>query len=188
MEHLKSLRSSCAVLLVLTLWLSPASGYAQKVGTQSDDRLREEEEIRAVVLRAQMMDWAQSGDKSETKANGKSDKKIANELNFKTFFVSDEDKDPSPTLLAKLADVPRVLKPVSKSETARTARWPVVDKKTHEHGIIFYVNKIHWDDSESVRVDSGYHCNGLCGAGITFSLKRVDGKWVIRKRATNWNS
>jgi hypothetical protein len=90
--------------------------------------------------------------------------------------------------MLKLANVPRVLKPVSESEIAKAVRMPVVDKKTHERGIIFYVDKIHWNLDSSVKVDGGYHCNGLCAAGVTFSVKRVDGSWIIKKSAMNWIS
>lgn len=184
---LKVFNLSCVAGLTLALCSGPVFAFRQQLATQAS-KSAEEEEIRAVVLRAQMMDWAKGGDKSEAEAKDKSDKEIAKQLNFKTFFISVEGKDPSAGLMLKLADVPRVLKPASACEIAKVVKMPVVDKKTRKRGIIFSVDKIRWSTENSVKVDGGYHCDGLCGAGITFSLERVNSKWTITKSAMNWIS
>jgi hypothetical protein len=187
MNFQNAVRTGCAVSLTIILGSSQVIAVRQRAASKID-RSSDEEEIRAVVLRSQMMEWAQGGDKSEKEAKDATDKEVSEQLNFKTFYVSVEGKDPSPGLMLKLANVPRVLKPVSESEIAKAVRMPVVDKKTHERGIIFYVDKIHWNLDSSVKVDGGYHCNGLCAAGVTFSVKRVDGSWIIKKSAMNWIS
>jgi hypothetical protein len=65
---------------------------------------------------------------------------------------------------------------------------PVVDKSSGERGIIFSADKVHWRGKDSAEVEGGYHCNGLCGAGFRFRLKREKGEWVILSSKMEWVS
>jgi hypothetical protein len=65
---------------------------------------------------------------------------------------------------------------------------PVVDKSYGERGIIFSADKVHWRSKGSAEVEGGYHCNGLCGAGLRFRVKRQHGKWVVMSSKMEWIS
>ncbi len=139
-------------------------------------------------MRKQMLEWARGGDHGESEAKTKTEKEIAHYLNFRTFYISVGKEDPSDDFLKRFADVPRTVKKRSESEVSKEERMPVVDKKTHKRGIIFYVDSIKWLSDATVEVEGGYHCDGLCGAGITFKLGFADGKWVVKGQGTNWIS
>ena len=64
----------------------------------------------------------------------------------------------------------------------------VIDKSTHQFGIIFWADSIHWLAQDSAEVEGGYRCNGLCGAGITFVVKRENNKWVVKSKKAKWIS
>ena len=63
-----------------------------------------------------------------------------------------------------------------------------IDKKTGRPAIKVFVGKIGWLNEQSVEVGGGYHCGGLCAAGITYELKRKDGKWAILSEEMRWIS
>jgi hypothetical protein len=151
-------------------------------------RAAAEDDIREIVLRRQMTEWAHEGDKSQQEAKSESEKQIANDLNFAVFFISVEEKDPSESFLKRFSDIPRKVKPVSGSKIAEEVRRPVVDKENGRRAIIFYVDKIKWLGKSSAQVDAGYHCDGLCAVGITYKLKLSDGKWTIVSERMNWIS
>jgi hypothetical protein len=151
-------------------------------------RQQQEDDIREAVLRKQMLEWARGGDKGESEAKTKTEKGIAHYLNFRTLYVSVGKKDPSDDFLKRFADIPRIVKKRSEAVVSKEERMPVVDKKTHERGIIFYVDSIRWLSDVSVEVEGGYHCDGLCGAGITFRLGLADGKWVVKDERMKWIS
>jgi hypothetical protein len=154
----------------------------------AEDKVAEEENIRLVVIRKQMEEWAQGADQSEAEAKDETEKCVAAELNFKVFFVSISDKDPSDKFIERLRDIPRIIKKVSASEISKAVRMPVVDKITRQRGIIFSADRIRWLGKNSVEVEGGYHCDGLCGAGITFRVGREKGKWVVISERVNWIS
>jgi len=147
-----------------------------------------EEEIREVVFRKEMLDWIHSADKAEAEAKTKSQKTAAPSLDFKVFLVSVDGKDPSDTLIKRLADIPRALKKTSSSSSSK--EWPmaVLDKGTGQRAITFRVGKIHWLSETSAEVDGGYHCGALCGIGITFTVNLLDGKWTLVKQQAKWIS
>jgi len=135
-----------------------------------------------------MEDWIKSSDKNEAEAKDDDDKAIAKRLNFKIFFVSVEGQDPSDEFMARFKDVPRIVKKLSGSEIGKVQRMPVVDKSSGERGIIFLANKVHWRSKDSADVEGGYHCNGLCGAGLRFRVKRKNGKWIVMSSKMEWVS
>jgi len=152
------------------------------------DRIAEEESIREAVIRKQMEDWITQGDDSEVKAKDETEKSIAKVLNFRVFFVSINNQDPSDTLVKGLQDIHRIVKKVSASEISKTQRTPVVDRVTGQRGIIFAADKIRWLRDDAVRVEGGYYCDGLCAAGIVFEVGREGGKWVVKSKKLQWIS
>ncbi len=135
-----------------------------------------------------MQDWIRGGDRSEREAKDNSEKEIAHLLNFRFFFVSINGKDPSDDLIKRFGDIPRTIKKVSASEISKKQRMAVIDKATGARGIIFSADGIRWLDADSVEVEGGYHCDGLCGAGVTFKLRRENGKWVLKSAGMRWIS
>ena len=121
-------------------------------------------------------------------AKDASERQIAGALNFKDFYISIDGMDPPDDFLARFKDIPRTVMKVSSSEIDEQYRLTVVNKQTHKPGIIFYVEKLHWKSSTDVEIEGGYHCDGLCAAGITFHLKLVKGKWKIKSERMNWIS
>jgi len=158
---------------------------------QSQDRGTEhkadEQDIFALVIRNQMESWIRGGDKSEAEAKNDSDKRIANSLNFRVFFISIKGKDPSDSFMKRFDDIPRTIRKVSNEEPAKGPHTPV-DKTTHRAGIVFSADAIRWHGSDLADVEGGYYCGGRCAAGITFIVQREKGKWVIKDSHLNWIS
>jgi hypothetical protein len=102
--------------------------------------------------------------------------------------VSINGKDPSDDLVKRLQDIPRRIKKVSASEISKQWRMAVLDKGTGERGIIFRADAIRWVSEDAVEVEGGYHCDGLCGLGVIFTLRRQGGKWVISSERMLWIS
>jgi hypothetical protein len=151
-------------------------------------RLVEEEDIREAVIRKQMEDWITHGDKNEAMARHDIDKRIAKTFNFRVFFVSISNQDPSDALITRLQDIDRIVKRVSASEISKTQRTPVMDRVTGQRGIIFTAGKIRWLGQDSVQVQGGYYCDGLCAAEIVFEVSRQGGKWAVKKKKLQWIS
>jgi hypothetical protein len=170
----------CCVILTLT-----CAAFSQSPAV--DTRLADEQDIYAAVIRHQMQNWVSRGDKSEAETKTTSDRSIAKRLNFKIFFVSINGKDPSDEFINRFQDIPRSIRKLSSVEHSKTARTPL-DKTTHLTGIIFDVEKLRWLDRDSAEVNGGYYCGGLCAAGITFTVRRENGKWVVKSSQMNWIS
>jgi len=147
-----------------------------------------EEDIREAVLRSEMLSWAENGDKDEAEAKDESEKEIAHALNFKVFFIDTGAKEPSDEFLKRFHDIPRIVKRASSAQLRKVVRMPVVDKETGVRGIIFSADEIHWRGKHHVKVEGGYHCDGLCGAGITYDVRFKSGKWVVKHEKMNWIS
>jgi hypothetical protein len=170
-------------LLALAVLLSPA--FCQRPAT--DTQLADEQDICAVVIRHQMEEWVREGEKNAAEAKTEDDKAIAQRLNFEIFFVSIEGKDPSDDFISRFRDIPRTIKKASSEEPGKGPHTPV-DKSTHHTGIVFSVDSIQWLGKDSTKVEGGYYCGGLCAAGITFRVKRENGKWIIKNSGMNWIS
>src|SRR5262245_46089903 len=133
------------VPLYLSLLCSVAlSLFSAQALKDSKLRATAEDDIREVILKRQMMEWATSGDKNEKEAKTKTDRDIAHRLNFQIFFVEVEKKDPSEAFLKRFSEVPRIVKGVSESTVGKQWRMAVIDKRTGQPGIRFYVDKVVW--------------------------------------------
>jgi len=151
-------------------------------------RAAQENDIREVVLRYQMLSWSSDGDRIENNAANDGDKAIARRLNSRVYFLSLQGKDPTDEFLKRFQDIPRTIKKAS--EGKQTKRFPgwVVDKKTKQPGIVFSANEIRWTKDDEVEVEGGYHCGGLCAAGDVFTIAFSDGKWKVLSVRMKWIS
>ena len=177
-------KNQLVVGIVLAIALIIVQGLAQDV---SANRKADEEDIYALVLRSQMEEWIRGGDKSEAEAKDASDKAIAKRLNFIVFFVSINGGDPSDAFMKRFDDLPRTIRKASSEVPDKGPHTPV-DKSTGKTGIVFEAEKLQWRSNDMVKVEGGYYCGGLCAAGITFTVKRENGRWVIKGSRMNWIS
>ena len=176
-------------VVILLGFLFLLSGAVKSQGSPDVvTRAASEEDIREAVLRYQMEDWIRTVDKDESEAKNQADKEAAQHYNFKIFFVEISGNDPTDDLMKRFVGVPRIVKKASNSETHKTAGMPVVDKESQERGIIFSADDIRWLGKNHVKVEGGYHCDGLCGASYTFDMRLEKGKWIVRKARMNWIS
>lgn len=175
----RALISFCCIILLLYV-----TGFSCQIGAQ-ESKSAQEDDIREAVLRFQMQNWIRDAEKDIAEASDSADKEIAENLNFKVFFISINEKDPSHEFLGRFPDIPRSLKKASASETDEKHRFKVLDKETHQFGIIFSADRIRWLRRDLVEVEGGYYCDGLCAADITFRLRLLNGKWTIKRKRIN---
>ncbi len=179
----KELRTVATMTTLLAFLLCPA--FSQ--GPAVDAKVRDEQDIYAAVIRHQMEEWVGGGDKSEAEAKNDNERSVAKILNFKVFFVSLNGKDPSDEFINRFRDVPRSIRKVSSAERSKSGRRPL-DKTTHLTGIVFDAEDLRWLDKDSAEVKGGYYCGGLCASGITFTVRRENGEWVVKTSHMNWIS
>jgi hypothetical protein len=182
-KEIRNQRPANRGLLALVLLLSP--GFCQ--GPAIDTKVGDEQDVYAAVIRHQMEEWVKQGEKSVAEAKDEDEKLIAKRLNFEIFFVSIEGKDPSDDFINRFRDIPRTIKKASSEEPNKGPHTPV-DKSTHRTGIIFSAHTIRWLGRDSAEVEGGYYCGGLCAAGITFKVKRENGKWSVKGSHMKWIS
>lgn len=149
------------------------------------ERAAQEDEIRAAVLRYQMMRWFTQGDRAEREARNESERRLARGLNFRFYFISINGQDPSNDFVKRFQDLPRQIKKVSRCNQKKRYLGSVVDKDTKQNGIIFSADSIRWLGPDQVEVDGGYHCGNLCGGGEVFSMQLQSGKWVVTETLTS---
>jgi hypothetical protein len=175
--QLKSLRTLTTLLLSLAL-LSTCMHGQSKAGPA--ERIVQETQIREAVIRFQMEDWWQSMDKYSGQARKDWEKETAKELNYKVYFIRINGKDPSDQFLNRFSNIPRVVKKASEAQMKASGSAGVLDRQTHETGIIFSANAIRWLGSDSVEVDGGYYCGGRCASARTFAVQLKTGKWTAK--------
>lgn len=176
-------KQTAVCLLAIALLLSVA--FCQT--PSADTKLADKQDVYSAVIRHQMEEWVKEGEKNAAEAKTEDDKAIAQRLNFEIFFVSVEGKDPTDDFIDRFRDIPRTIKKASSEEPNKGPHTPV-DKSTHRTGIIFSADTIRWLSDNSAEVKGGYYCGGLCAAGITFKVKRENGKWIIKNSHMNWIS
>jgi hypothetical protein len=165
------------------------SGAAKTQGRpDAVTRAASEEDIRKAVLRYQMEDWIRTIDKDEAEAKNQADKEAAQHYNFRIFLVEISGKDPTEDLMKRFAGIPRIVRRACNSETRKTVGMQVVDRESQERGIIFRADDIRWLGKNHVKIEDGYHYDGLCGAGYTFDMRFERGKWMVRRARMKWIS
>ena len=139
-----------------------------------------EDDIREVVLRYQMARWAAGSDKVVKGAADPIGKAVAAASYYRVFFISaNNDEDPSDDFMKRFEKFPIRVEKISQSELDKKTGNAVVEKATGEKGIQFRVGKLTWNGSNSVEVEGGYFCNGLCASGETFKVRRKQGVWTV---------
>lgn len=182
-----SLACRCIRVTFAIFVLSLCSPAAAAQSAKEKLKFASEDDIREAVLRYQMEGWTTNADAGEREATDKTDKEIAARLNFHVFFISINEKDPSDSFMERFKDFHRTVK---KASFSKVEGWrnTVVDKSTGEAGIIFNADKVLWRGPDSVEVEGGYFCDGLCASGETFKLRRKHGKWIVTGTKMHWIS
>jgi hypothetical protein len=183
MAQKASARRTGVYLLSLALLLRPVSSQSPA----ADSKRVDEQDIYAAVIRHQMEEWVKNGEKSVDEAKDEDRQSIAKRINSKIFFVSIAGKDPSDDFINRFHDIPRTIEKASSEEPNKGPHSPV-DKSTHRTGIIFSADTIRWLGEDSAELEGGYYCGGLCAAGITFEVKRENGKWSVKGSHLKWIS
>ena len=137
-----------------------------------------EEDIREAVIRTQIHEWDKIIESPEVKT-GKANQEI--------FFISINHKDPTDEFVRRFKDIPRIVKKLSSSKIVGRSL-AVVDRATGQPGRILSADRIHWLSNESVTVEGGYHCGGVCGGQITFTLQKQNNKWVVISSQTGFEA
>ena len=173
------------LMMALTLFVLATNAQAPE---DTAARAKQEDAIHEAVLRYQMQGWSSDGDKHEREATDPQERRIANRLNSRVYFLSVNKKDPSDEFLKRFQDFPRTIKKAS--EGMQTKKFPgwVVDKRTKQPGIIFSADEIRWIKEDQVEVDGGYHCGGLCAAGDVFAVRLEHGIWKVVEARMKWIS
>jgi len=81
--------------------------------------------------------------------------------------------------------IPRVVKKASEVQRLASGSAGVLDRQTHETGIIFSANAVRWLGSDSVEADGGYYCGGRCACACTFAVHLEAGKWIAKLLRVN---
>jgi hypothetical protein len=129
--------------------------------------------------------WWRKMDKYEGQARKDWEKETAKQLNYRVYFIRINGKDPSDQFVKQFEDIPRVVKKASEAQMRASGSAGVVDRLTHETGIIFSANAIRWLGSDSVEVEGGYFCGGRCAQASTFSVHQEAGKWTVKLLRVN---
>jgi hypothetical protein len=64
----------------------------------------------------------------------------------------------------------------------------VVDPVTGKKGVHFSIDEMVSEPGDSVRVKARYYEGTMSAAGYTYTLKKVEGRWIIIKREMDWIS
>jgi hypothetical protein len=150
--------------VLLTLFFLVHGHFLVAQAHRATSKLAAEDAIRESVIRYQMKDF-------------KSD----------ISFVEIDGKDPTDDFMKRLRDMPGIVRKASASAFNKE-NMSVVDKETGKRGTIFQTGSIRWLSRDAVTVEGGYYCGGRCAAGIQFSVKRKNGKWVVISGHTRWVS
>jgi hypothetical protein len=75
--------------------------------------------------------------------------------------------------------------PVRKESECDTATGEALAKKTGESGLVFYVGHIDWKSDSEVDVEGGYYEGNLSASSNTYTLRKVNGKWMVIKDTLN---
>jgi len=164
--------------LAACIVLMPIGTMGQTAPKTADPKARaaQEDNIREAILRYEMLGWIAGAHAAKREMKDPS-------LDFETFFVSLNHKDPTADFLRRFRDIPRTVKKKSPS-SASAGGLEVYDPQTHKNAIVFTADTIRWLSDDLVEVDGGYDCGGRCGAVEVFTLQHVNGVfvyWVVKQ-------
>lgn len=179
---MKGLRAVTTLILSFPLVCTCAYGQSK---AESEERIVQESHIRESVIRFQMEEWSRNMDNYEARAKEPWEKETARGLNYKVYFVRINGKDPSDKFVKRLSNIPRVVKKASAAQMRTSGSEGVVDRQTHETGIIFSADAVRWIGSDSVEADGGYYCGLRCASARTFAVHLEAGKWTAKLLRVN---
>jgi hypothetical protein len=177
----KAAAFSCLLLAVLIALRPSCTCALAQDRSAASERGTQEEDIRAAVIRYQMLKWIGDIEKDEREAKNEADRQAAKKYDFQIFFISINDKDPSDAFVARFGDIPRRVKKDSQAVTDPSLSRRILDQETHQRGIVFGADAIRWRSHDSVDVEGGYYCGSLCASEETFKVRRQEGTWVVKK-------
>jgi hypothetical protein len=179
---IKGLRIITTLLLSIPLLSTYVSGQAR---VQTTERTIQEIQIREAVIRFQMEEWVRNMNEYEARAKEQWEKETARGLNYKVYFISINGKDPSDEFVKRFSDIPRLVKKRSNAQMRMSGSEGVLDRETHQTGIIFDASPIRWLNNDSAEVDGGYYCGGRCARASTFTVHWEAGKWTVKLLRVN---
>lgn len=92
------------------------------------------------------------------------------------YFLSVNNADPSPTLLARF----RNNKPPVKARSAvKPRRFEVIDKATGKEGILISADAVRWIAVSQAKVETGWHKDGRGGTFGTCLVEKQKSGWVV---------
>lgn len=170
---------SASSLILLTLFSINAVGQRSTSQTRHGD----EQDIFEAVIRAQMKDWYRKDENVEAETMSKADRGVSKRLKFPIFFVSINGKDPGDEFINRFRDVPRTIRKASSAKVVKPHT--PTDRTTGMTGIVFDAANIDWLSDDTVEVEGGYYCGGLCAADSTFQVHRENDKWIVKSSDLN---
>ena len=163
-----------AACIVLASFAGQAKSQGPVGGTKSDA----EDDIREVVIRHQMEEWARN-DEYQGAGQGRQESAEAKQLRHRVFFISISDKDPSDGFMKRFQNFPRKVKKRSGALLPTPAGGWVEDRETHLPAVLFSADEIHWTSASDVEVRGGLHCASSCGHWDSFIVHLDGGKWKV---------
>jgi hypothetical protein len=166
-----------SILLISLAW---CSGFSQEVKqsapkspvnqkpVKQEKELSDEDSIRLLILKKIITPWMKEFDPS-----------LAAHYTTTYYIAVDKNKDPSPELLAKFRGLLRPVRKSSESFISAPDGDVVKDKKTKKDGVLFRVSEIKWITKDEVTLTAGSYMGNMASDGCLFTIKRVDGVWVI---------
>lgn len=111
----------------------------------------------------------------------------SNQVWFLALGDPDEDDaiDPSKDFMSRFSDSPRIRR---YSEAGQTDSGWVIDKKTQEAGVIFFVHDVRLIGSDSAIAKGGYQQDKRSASGNSYTLKFGWRGWRVTSASLDWIS
>jgi hypothetical protein len=165
------------LVLVSAFSVALSNGALSESSTPIEIRTVDEQEIHVVVVRHQMERWIRNAEESEAAAKEEWGEVVGKEHELPGLFRLDQRQRSERHLSPPLA---RYSKKDRKASNGQVTMHGVLDKETHQAGIIFNVADIRWFSGDAAEVHGGYWCGGRCGASILFRVQRENSKGVVK--------
>lgn len=183
-----------AFLLCLFLWLIPMDMATCKVPRPSRHRAGAEDAIRKAVFQHWLHLDTKLWNHRPVKTGKASEASRDRNFPIKVLFFAVEGHNPSDNLIRSFANHQPPIKGISESyidpkphDKAERGFW-VRDKKTHQIGLIYAVDRIHWLTHAKAEVDSSFFGGGLFGAGNKSTVTRMAKRWKVEHIEDQWVS
>jgi hypothetical protein len=169
-------------LISIGLLLFSAAGGLWGVEHQSW-RLTQTEVIRDVVMRYQILLWAQGSRDFGSRAPKELDiDRFSEELASDGYLAAFGSHSPAETILEAWLDYPPFVDK-SADDRGRLYGW-ILNKNTKRVVAVFVTGAISWQTGRTVQVDGAYFCGSLCAALMVFEVEFKAGKWTVVGEST----